>query len=78
MTVHTDLQAYYAQRAASYEEIYAKPERQTDLAILHQRLRTLFAGQRVLEIACGTGYWTADLAASAAQVLAWLNRGLVG
>ena len=70
MTVQTDMQAYYAQRAASYEEIYAKPERQADLAILHQRLRTMFAGQRVLEIACGTGYWTADLAASAEQVLA--------
>ena len=70
MTVHTDLQAYYAQRADSYEEIYAKPERQADLTILHQRLRTLFHGQRVLEIACGTGYWTADLAASAEHVLA--------
>ena len=70
MTVQTDLQAYYAQRAASYEEIYAKPERQADLAILHQHLRTRFAGQRVWEIACGTGYWTADLAASAQHVLA--------
>ena len=70
MTVHTDMQAYYAQRAASYEDIYAKPERQADLAILHQRLRALFAGQRVLEIACGTGYWSADLAASAEHVLA--------
>ena len=70
MTVHTDIQGYYAQRAASYEEVYAKPERQADLARLHQRVRELFAGQRVLEIACGTGYWTADLAATAAQVLA--------
>lgn len=70
MTVHTDLQAYYARRAASYEDIYARPERQADLAVLHQRLRTLFAGQRVLEVACGTGYWTADLAASATHVLA--------
>ena len=70
MTVQTDMQAYYAQRAASYEEIYAKPERQADLAILHQRLRTMLASQRVLEIACGTGYWTADLAASAEHVLA--------
>ena len=70
MTVHTDLQAYYAQRATTYEENYARPERQADLAQLHQRVRSLLAGQRVLEIACGTGYWTADLAASAVQVLA--------
>ncbi|MBC7413316.1 MAG: methyltransferase domain-containing protein [Herminiimonas sp.] len=70
MTVHTNIQAYYAQRAATYDEIYARPERQADLAILHERLRTLLAGQRVLEIACGTGYWTADLAATAEHVLA--------
>lgn len=70
MTVHTDMQAYYAHRAASYEEIYAEPARQADLATLHARVRALFAGQRVLEIACGTGYWTADIAASASHVLA--------
>ncbi|GAC1409917.1 MAG: hypothetical protein NVSMB6_10100 [Burkholderiaceae bacterium] len=69
MTVHTDMQAYYAQRAASYEEVYAKPERQADLAWLHGRLRGMFAGQRVLEIACGTGYWTADLIALSTHVL---------
>ncbi len=68
--VHTDLPSYYAQRAATYEEIYARPERQADLATLHQRLRSLFAARRVLEIACGTGYWTADLADTAAHVLA--------
>lgn len=70
MTVHTDFQSYYAQRAASYDAIYARPERQADLAHLHRRVRELFAGQRVLEIACGTGYWSADIAATAEQVVA--------
>lgn len=70
MTVHTDVHAYYAQRAATYEDLYTKPERQADLARLHQRLRNMFSEQRVLEIACGTGYWTADLVASAAHVVA--------
>jgi SAM-dependent methyltransferase len=68
--VNKDMQAYYAQRADEYEKIYAKPERQADLAILHQRVRELLDGQQVLEIACGTGYWTAQYAPSAASVLA--------
>jgi ubiquinone/menaquinone biosynthesis C-methylase UbiE len=62
------LEAYYARRAAEYERIYAKPERQNDLAALHARIGTLFAGRRVLEVACGTGYWTQVMAATAASV----------
>ena len=64
------LAAYYAQRAAEYERIYAKPERQADLARLRQRVGGLAAGKRVLELACGTGYWTEIMAAGASQVTA--------
>ena len=64
------LAAYYAQRAAEYERIYAKPERQSDLAALKIRIGRMFAGRKVLELACGTGYWTEVIAASAAQVTA--------
>lgn len=64
------LASYYAQRAAEYERIYAKPERQADLAALRQRLRGLLAGRKVLELACGTGYWTEVIAPAAAQVTA--------
>ena len=61
---------YYAKRASEYERIYAKPERQPDLAALKARIGKMFAGRRVLELACGTGYWTDVIAASAAQVTA--------
>ncbi|MSQ63051.1 MAG: class I SAM-dependent methyltransferase [Betaproteobacteria bacterium] len=64
------LAAYYARRAAEYERIYAKPERQADLGALRARFGKLFAGKRVLELACGTGYWTDVFAAQAAQVTA--------
>lgn len=64
------MQAYYTQRAREYERIYDKPERQADLARLRGDVPALFAGERVLEIACGTGYWTPLLAASARSVLA--------
>ena len=64
------LEAYYARRAAEYERIYEKPERQTDLARLRIELPALFKGERALEIACGTGYWTPLIAAQAESVLA--------
>lgn len=49
---------YYAKRAPEYERIYAKPERQSDLAGLKARVRDLTRGVRVLDLACGTGFWT--------------------
>jgi protein-L-isoaspartate O-methyltransferase len=61
---------YYAERAAEYDEVYRKPERQADLARLKQLLPPLVAGQRVLEIAAGTGYWTQVLATTAASITA--------
>ena len=64
------LAAYYAKRAATYEEVYDKPERQADLAILKEKVRDAASGHQVLELACGTGYWTAELAQSAGSVLA--------
>jgi demethylmenaquinone methyltransferase/2-methoxy-6-polyprenyl-1,4-benzoquinol methylase len=64
------LETYYAKRAAEYEKIFEKPERQADLARLRSDLPALFKGERVLEIACGTGYWTPLIAAQAQSVLA--------
>jgi len=61
---------YYARRAAEYEQVYRKPERQTDIRKLADLLSTAFAGQDVLEIACGTGYWTQFIAKSARSILA--------
>jgi demethylmenaquinone methyltransferase/2-methoxy-6-polyprenyl-1,4-benzoquinol methylase len=49
---------YYRQRASSYERIYHKPERQADLRAMEAWLPAAFSGRRVLEIACGTGWWT--------------------
>jgi len=62
------MRQYYARRAAEYEAIYAKPERQADLAILRREFSAAFPGRNVIEVACGTGYWTPHLARSAARV----------
>jgi demethylmenaquinone methyltransferase/2-methoxy-6-polyprenyl-1,4-benzoquinol methylase len=64
------VETYYARRAAEYEKIYEKPERQADLARLRRDIPALFRGERVLEIACGTGYWTPLIAGQAESVLA--------
>jgi hypothetical protein len=52
-----DMRDYYARRAAYYERVYFKPERQADLRAMEAWLPP-FAGRRVLEVACGTGWWT--------------------
>jgi demethylmenaquinone methyltransferase/2-methoxy-6-polyprenyl-1,4-benzoquinol methylase len=70
MSEERELAEYYARRAAEYERIYAKPERQADLAVLRARLAKAFAGRKVLEIACGTGWWTQVIASAAAEVSA--------
>ena len=65
-----DMQAYYARRAAYYERVYFKPERQADLRAMEASLPALFAGRRVLEVACGTGWWTPHAARDALHWLA--------
>lgn len=69
-TTDENLPAYYAARATEYERIYDKPERQADLALLRIDVPALLRSETVLEIACGTGYWTPLIAAQAVHVLA--------
>ena len=65
-----DLAGYYAARAAEYERIYDKPERQADLAALRELIPRMLADRDVIEIACGTGYWTQHIAPTARAVTA--------
>lgn len=61
---------YYKRRASYYERVYHKPERQTDLRAMEAWLPGVFKGRRVLEVACGTGWWTPFGARDAASWLA--------
>jgi len=66
----SDILDYYSARADEYEQVYAKPERQDDLGRLKALIPSFFVGRRVLEVACGTGYWTRLIAQRAAGVIA--------
>lgn len=68
-----EMQTYYARRAATYERVYRKPERQSDLRAIEAWLAAPdgpFAGRHGLEIACGTGWWTPHAARHARSWLA--------
>jgi demethylmenaquinone methyltransferase/2-methoxy-6-polyprenyl-1,4-benzoquinol methylase len=64
------MRAYYSRRAAYYERVYFKPERQPDLRAMEAWVAHAFAGRRVLEVACGTGWWTAHGARDATSWMA--------
>jgi ubiquinone/menaquinone biosynthesis C-methylase UbiE len=62
------MQSYYAARANEYDRVYDKPERQADVQAMQEWLPSLFVGSRLLEVACGTGFWTQFIAPLADQV----------
>src|SRR4051812_9964961 len=65
------LESYYSKRAREYEQVYEKPERQRELEWLRHRIPEVLRGRTVLEVACGTGYWTQYIAPAAKRVYAF-------
>lgn len=61
---------YYSKRALEYDKIYHKPERQSELAKLKAAVADKFEDADVLELACGTGYWTQVISPRIKSVLA--------
>lgn len=68
--MNENLIAYYFDRAKEYEKVYLNPDEQDDLQTATEFFQDLFANRTVLEIACGTGYWTERIAQTAASILA--------
>ena len=66
------LREYYDNRAPEYEDKYRRdePERQAEQHEMAAALKDLFRGKRVLEVACGTGFWTEVIAQVAQHVVA--------
>lgn len=70
MNLNKEQVQYYKKRASEYEEVYQKPERQSDLRQMEDYLSRRFVNQSILEIACGTGYWTQILSRNTKSILA--------
>lgn len=64
------LARYYARRAPEMEEAFGWACRSADIAHLQEELPRMVEGLDVLEIACGTGYWTQFMARRARSVTA--------
>ena len=62
---------YYAARAPEYDRSagYLTPDAHPFRVAKKKRYQQLFKGHDVLEIACGTGYWTEALAETATSVV---------
>jgi hypothetical protein len=54
VTAGTGTEDYYRRWAPAYDEVYTRPERQSDLLAVRSRLTGWFAGKHVLEVAAGT------------------------
>ena len=61
---------FYAKSASNHDRIYDRPERQDDLAEMREHVAETLRGHTVLELACGTGYWTSIIAEVADKVVA--------
>lgn len=63
------LARYYDRRAATYDDRDIS-ERENDVVNLRALCENLFTGLDVLEMGCGTGIWTSELAKTAVSVTA--------
>jgi SAM-dependent methyltransferase len=72
------LAEYYRRRAKEYDALYATAAWQSELPVLHDWLATLVRGRTILEVAAGTGYWTAVAAPAAKAITATdINREML-
>lgn len=66
------MEDYYRRRAKEYEEIYYRDDavRQQEQREIATALKGTLRDRRVLEVACGTGYWTKFLSETAQSICA--------
>ncbi|MFC4933206.1 class I SAM-dependent methyltransferase [Massilia sp. GCM10023247] len=69
---------YYALLGEAGEDKYLEPDMDEDIDDMSIHLGNVLSGHTVLELGCGTGFWTEIVAESAQSVLALdINAGLV-
>ncbi|MBX7226197.1 MAG: class I SAM-dependent methyltransferase [Chitinophagales bacterium] len=68
--MNEDVISYYNARAREYDKVYQNPDEQEDLQTATALFQQLFAKKAVLEVACGTGYWTEVIATTVTSIVA--------
>ncbi|MRW93117.1 methyltransferase domain-containing protein [Duganella sp. FT80W] len=68
--ITNQLTQYYAVNADNYDQIYADEARFDDLDDLQEMVAELFQDHKVLELGCGTAYWTDLISETAESVYA--------
>jgi len=63
---------YYDRRAQEYEDIYMRDDlgRREEMEAISEQMRRTLLDRSVLEIACGTGFWTEKLAPYTGHIVA--------
>ncbi len=66
------MEEYYRRRAEEFEAVYhrADPARRAEIERLSRVGQEALRGRRVLEVACGTGYWTRFVSQTAREITA--------
>ncbi|MBI3459527.1 class I SAM-dependent methyltransferase [Candidatus Acetothermia bacterium] len=66
------MERYYSRRAQEYEQIYLRDDliRQGEQTAIAAEMRKIFQNRRVLETACGTGFWTEKIVDVAEHLVA--------
>lgn len=73
-----DLTSYYNERAKEYDKIYQNPHEQKNLTEAVNLFQKLLHKKTVIEIACGSGYWTEKISKSAISIFATdINRSMI-
>ena len=76
--MNQDLRKYYNDRAKEYDKVYQIAEEQEDLLKATDLFQSIFKNKSVLEIACGTGYWTEQISKTATSILATdINKAVI-
>ena len=67
----SDVFENYRRRTGEYEIYDWKDDnRQEEQGLIEKAIKDYLAGRRVLEVACGTGYWTKILSETAERIVA--------
>lgn len=66
--MNKNITSYYNERAKEYDKVYQIAEEQEDLSRAAELFQNIFKDKSVLEIACGTGYWTEKISKTATSI----------